>query len=501
MSLQCCVAKGLTLQAPNIAPRGCSCPFGRACIRASRTLTHRRRLHSSAQIRGCWQRTPCFPAQDGYFTQPSREAASALRHRWVAAMALVAVHALLIVSLLLVHAAVKATSVPAVSGGVAGLEQQLLEMPQRIEDVLEAAVEDAEDNEPGLTAEQRQARDRDKAATGPAAAAEAEPVDTGKGDPQREPGAAGAAASAAGTQAGAADSAQGVGQGEQQAEEVAAEGGQGRRLLGASLSPEAPVDSRSVDEAWLVASQGASTPGAAAAAPCADEPVRAIVLQQRRPNGAAAAPALASLSLRSFAGDLGGSKDAAAAAAAPAGGAAPLVAGLGSGSAEDGGRVMRLYATTPVDAAAVCNDGSPGAFYHRPGVGDGADKCAAAPSPAVPLNDLFSQRWSGACCASALSHMGCLEHRAPLGCCLWLAQAWRAEVPGPKPKDNNQPCPCRWVIRFLGGAWCWDAPSCATRWVSTPYLMSTLLLPPVTSATAHVDGLPDVVLQVPPAHV
>ena len=59
----------------------------------------------------------------------------------------------------------------------------------------------------------------------------------------------------------------------------------------------------------------------------------------------------------------------------------------------------------------------------------------------------------------------------------------------------------RWVIRFLGGAWCWDAPSCATRWVSTPYLMSTLALPPVTSATAHVDGLPDVVLQVPPARV
>ena len=50
---------------------------------------------------------------------------------------------------------------------------------------------------------------------------------------------------------------------------------------------------------------------------------------------------------------------------------------------------MRLYATTAVDAAAVCNDGSPGAFYHRPGVGDGADKCAAALSRAVPLNELF----------------------------------------------------------------------------------------------------------------
>ena len=299
-------------------------------------------------------------------------------------MALVAVHALLIVSLLLVHAAVKATSVPAASSGVAGLEQQLLDMPQRIEDVLEAAVEDAEDNEPGLTAEQRQARDRDKAATGPAAAAEAEPVHTGVGDLQREPGATGAAAAAAGAQAGAADSAQGVGQGEQQAEEAAAERGQGRRLLGASLGPQVPADSRSVDEAWLVASQGASAPAAAAAAPCADDPVRAVVLQQRLPDGAAAAPALAAMSLGSFAGDLGTSKDASAAAAAPASGAASPAGGLGSGSAEDGGRAMRLYATTSVDAAAVCNDGSPGAFYHRPGVGDGADKCAAAPEPCRP---------------------------------------------------------------------------------------------------------------------
>ena len=168
-------------------------------------------------------------------------------------MALVAIHALLIVSLLLVHAAVKATSVPAVSGGVAGLEQQLLEMPQRIEDVLEAAVEDAEDNEPGLTAEQRQARDRDKAATGPAAAAEAEPVGTGAGDPQREPGAAGAAAVAAGTQAGAADGAQGLGQGAQQPKEAAAaERGQGRRLLGAGLGPPGPCGTaaRSTRRGW-----------------------------------------------------------------------------------------------------------------------------------------------------------------------------------------------------------------------------------------------------------
>ena len=74
--------------------------------------------------------------QDGYFQQPQREAASSLRHRWVAAMALVVVHALLIVSLLLVHAAVKATSVAAASGG-AGLREELLDMPQAIENVIE----------------------------------------------------------------------------------------------------------------------------------------------------------------------------------------------------------------------------------------------------------------------------------------------------------------------------------------------------------------------------
>ena len=320
------------------------------------------------------------PPQDGYFAQPSRESASALRHRWVAAMALVAVHALLIVSLLLVHAAVKATSVPAASSAAAGLAQELLDMPQRIEDVLEAAVEDAEDNEPGLTADQRQARDRDKAAAGPASAAaaavgEADTVDTGAGNVHSEPGAAGAAASAAGTQAGAADGAQGSGQGKQQAEEAAAERGQGRRLLEASLGPQVLVDRRSTDDAWLMASQGASGPPAATAAPCAEDPGHAAVQQQNYASVLAAAPVLASLSLGSFAGNLGAANHAFAAAAPPAGGAAPLAAGLGSGSAEDGGRVMRLYTTTTVDAAAVCNDGSPGAFYHRPGVGDGADKC------------------------------------------------------------------------------------------------------------------------------
>lgn len=45
-----------------------------------------------------------------------------------------------------------------------------------------------------------------------------------------------------------------------------------------------------------------------------------------------------------------------------------------------------------------------------------------------------------------------------------------------------------WVIRFLGGAWCWDGPSCAVRNSSTPFLMSSALLPPATSADAHSPG-------------
>ncbi len=49
----------------------------------------------------------------------------------------------------------------------------------------------------------------------------------------------------------------------------------------------------------------------------------------------------------------------------------------------------------------------------------------------------------------------------------------------------------RWVIRFLGGAWCWDKGSCATRSKEQPYLMSTAMLPANTSAEAHEEGIPD----------
>ncbi|KAK9902182.1 hypothetical protein WJX75_007070 [Coccomyxa subellipsoidea] len=87
---------------------------------------------------------------------------------------------------------------------------------------------------------------------------------------------------------------------------------------------------------------------------------------------------------------------------------------------------MQLHTITHVDQLAVCNDGSPGAYYHRNGA-----------------------------------------------------------------VDNST----RWVIRFLGGAWCWDGPSCAARNASTPYLMSTSALPAQTSARTSVPGLPDVVLQ------
>lgn len=54
---------------------------------------------------------------------------------------------------------------------------------------------------------------------------------------------------------------------------------------------------------------------------------------------------------------------------------------------------------------------------------------------------------------------------------------------------------CRWVIRFMGGAWCWDKASCQVRSQKQPYLMSTAMLPANTSATAHQDGIPDKVLR------
>ena len=54
---------------------------------------------------------------------------------------------------------------------------------------------------------------------------------------------------------------------------------------------------------------------------------------------------------------------------------------------------------------------------------------------------------------------------------------------------------CRWVIRFMGGAWCWDRASCRVRSQKQAYLMSTAMLPADTSATAHQDGIPDKVLR------
>ena len=35
---------------------------------------------------------------------------------------------------------------------------------------------------------------------------------------------------------------------------------------------------------------------------------------------------------------------------------------------------MQLYKVSHVDPLAICNDGSSGAYYHRPGVGDGATR-------------------------------------------------------------------------------------------------------------------------------
>ena len=47
----------------------------------------------------------------------------------------------------------------------------------------------------------------------------------------------------------------------------------------------------------------------------------------------------------------------------------------------------------------------------------------------------------------------------------------------------------------MGGAWCWDKASCQVRSQKQPYLMSTVMLPANTSATAHQDGIPDKVLR------
>jgi len=296
-------------------------------------------------------------AQDGYFQQPQREAGGALRHRWLAAMALVAVHALLIASLLLVHAAVKATSVPSPSHAT-GLAEELLEMPARIEGVLEAAVDDAVDDEPGLSAEARLALDR--AAAAPAAGAG---------------GGAGAGAAGGGEGLGAAAEA-----GEESgAAEAAAEAGAGAAASDAGATEQAGDDG---EQGQTRRGRDVLQAAATTAAPCAKVSTLAGPVRGSA-GGAAAAPAIASLSLADAEEGAGGAAGGAspspqggAAASAPQGGAAASAPPAASAGAVGGGRVMRLYAATAADPLAVCNDGSPGAFYHRPGAGAGADKCA-----------------------------------------------------------------------------------------------------------------------------
>ena len=51
------------------------------------------------------------------------------------------------------------------------------------------------------------------------------------------------------------------------------------------------------------------------------------------------------------------------------------------------------------------------------------------------------------------------------------------------------------MIVFQGGGWCWDAVSCDSRLASTPYLMSSKILPATTSAGVSVPGLPDLTIQ------
>ena len=168
---------------------------------------------------------------------------------------------------------------------------------------------------------------------------------------------------------------------------------------------------RATDGTWLEASptlpypsQGLSLAhsGPAAPPPCSGD-MRAgpPPTQLFTKPLAAAAPALASLSLAGAEADPSpdGARGVSLQADAFAGqrsssspdthpnptGRAPARAAAPEGAAaEDSGRVMRMYQTTVDDPAAVCNDGSPGAFYHRSGVGDGADKCALCRTLILP---------------------------------------------------------------------------------------------------------------------
>jgi hypothetical protein len=47
---------------------------------------------------------------------------------------------------------------------------------------------------------------------------------------------------------------------------------------------------------------------------------------------------------------------------------------------------MKLYKVDHIDNLAVCNDGSPGIYYHRPGAKDGSNKCALLPFEAINLS-------------------------------------------------------------------------------------------------------------------
>lgn len=169
--------------------------------------------------------------------------------------------------------------------------------------------------------------------------------------------------------------------------------------------------------------------------------------------------------------------------------------GSGTSHVDAGRESMQLHNVSHIDELAICNDGSPGAYYHRPGIGDGATRrvtcmhrlCTAQSAwPWVPycpratlqamLCMQVPEQAIGSMASSLLLNKICLRDGRSTPICsrtrihagyLGLVHA------------------CSWVIRFLGGAWCWDGPSCAARNVSQPYLMTTVLLPPSTSADAH----------------
>ncbi len=54
---------------------------------------------------------------------------------------------------------------------------------------------------------------------------------------------------------------------------------------------------------------------------------------------------------------------------------------------------MQLYTVAHIDPLAICNDGSPGAYYHRPGTEDGSTRCLLLNVASASLSLPQSSAW------------------------------------------------------------------------------------------------------------